>query len=800
MQSLWQDLRYGVRMLLKKPGFTSIAIITLALGIGANTAIFSVVDAVVFRPLPYDEPARLVQVWPVNLRHGGEGGVPYPNFADWRDRNRIFEQIGAYGEKYFIVTGGDEAQRIRGAGISPSLFPLLRVKPAFGRVLLPEDDRVEASPVVLLSHRLWRERFGADPQVIGRTLTLDGKTFAVIGVMPSRFHFPEEAELWVPVAHVYTGILANRNAGSLQVIGRLKFGVSLEHAQAEMEAISRQLEQEYPNANTGWSVRLIPQLETMIGNIQRTLLIILGAVGFVLLIACANVANLSLARGAARRKEVAIRVALGATRLRLIRQYLTESILLAFLGGGMGVLLALWSVSLLVTSLPDTMPRTNDIGIDGRVLGFTFLVSILTGVLFGLAPALQGSKPELNEVLKEGGGKATGSHGRNRLRGLLVVAEVALSLVLLAGAGLLIKSFWHLQQVNPGYKYENALAISLSLSNHKYPEKKQQAAFYRQALSRLEALPGVTSAGASTLLPLSGNRSRQSFRIEGRAPSSPGEILEAHDRSISPGYFRASGIPLLRGRTFTEADNADAAPVVIINETMARRFWRGGDALGNRIRVDRTTREIVGIVGDVKHWRLEADLTAEMYVPYPQNPAPWLNFVVRTETDQQSMAAAVRNELRKIDRDQPITEITTLAQLRSRSVAQSRLNTLLVGLFAAIAMVLAAIGVYGVISYSVTQRTHEIGIRVALGARAGDVLKLVFRQGMALVFIGIAIGLAASFALTRLMKGLLFGVSSTDPLTFIVIALLLSFVALLACWIPASRATKVDPMVALRTD
>jgi putative ABC transport system permease protein len=800
MQTLWQDLRYGARILLKKPGFTLIALITLALGIGANTAIFSVVDAVVFRPLPYDEPARLVQVQPVNLRRGVAGGVPYPNFADWQDRNRVFERIAAYAENSFIITGSDEAGRIRGAATTPGLFPLLRIKPAFGRAMLPEDDRVEASPVVLISHKLWRERFGADPQAIGKPLTLDGKSFAVIGVMPSEFQFPEEAELWVPVAHVYTRILANRNAGSLRVIGRLKTGISLEQAQAVMETISRQLEQEYPNANTGWSVKLIPQHEMMVGDIQRTLLLLLGAVGFVLLIACANVANLSLARGAARRKEVAIRVALGATRLRLIRQHLTESILLALVGGGLGVLLALWSVSLLVTSLPDTMPRTDEIGIDGRVLSFTCLVSILTGILFGLAPALQGSKPELNEALKEGGGKATESHGRNRLRGLLVVSEVALSLVLLAGAGLLIKSFWHLQQVNPGFNYENALAIRLSLSNYKYPEKKQLAAFYQQALARLETLPGVTSAGASTLLPLSGSGSRQGFRIEGRAPSSPDEILEAHDRSISPGYFRTAGIPLLRGRAFTEADNADAAPVVIINETMARRFWPGEDALGKRIKAGRTTREIVGIVGDVRHRRLDGDLTAEMYVPYPQNPDPWLNFVVRTGTDQKSLAAAVRNELRKIDRDQPITEITTLAQLRSRSVAQQRLNTLLVGLFAAIALALAAVGIYGVISYSITQRTREIGIRVALGARAGDVLRLVVGQGMALVFIGIAVGLAASFVLTRLMEGLLFGVRPTDPLTFIVIALLLSCVALLACWVPARRATKVDPMIALRCE
>src|SRR5262245_60270475 len=644
IEDLWQDLSYGMRMLVKNPGFTLVAVVTLAIGIGANTAIFSVVDAVVFRPLPYDEPARLVQVWPVNLRHGSEGGVPYPNFADWRDRNRVFEQIAAYGEKFFTVTGGDEPQRIIGAGVSPSLFPLLRVKPAIGRVLLAEDDRAEANPVVLISHRLWRERFGATPQAIGKTLTLDGKSFEVIGVMPSGFQFPEETALWVPVAQVYTEILANRNAGALSVIGRLKTGVGQEQAQAEMETISRKLEQEYPRANAGWSVRLIPQHKLMVGDIQRTLLILLGAVGFVLLIACVNVANLSVARGSTRRKESAIRVALGASRFRLIRQHLTESILLALLGGGLGVLAAFWSVRPLVTSLPDTMPRASEIGLDGRVLGVACLVSILTGILFGLAPALQGSTPELNEALKEGGGKETGSPGSARLRSLLVVAEVALSLVLLVGAGLLIKSFWRLQQVNPGFDYENALALRLSLANFKYPEKSQQVAFYQQALSRLETLPGVTSVAASTLLPLSGSRSRRVFSIEGRAPSSPDEVLQADDRSVSPGFFRTAGIPLLRGRAFTEGDDADAAPVAIINETMWRRFWPGEDALGKRIILGRSTREIVGIVGDVKHRRLDAELTAEMYLPYPQNPRPDLSFVVRTRADQTSLAAAARNE------------------------------------------------------------------------------------------------------------------------------------------------------------
>jgi putative ABC transport system permease protein len=800
LEDLWQDLRYGMRMLVKNPGFTLIAVITLALGIGANTAIFSVVDAIVFRPLPYEESERLVQVWPVNLRHSAEGGAPYPNFVDWRDRSRVFEQIAAYGDRSFIVTGGEEAQRIIGVGVSPSLLPLLRVKPALGRVMMEKDNRVEAAPTVLISHRLWRDRFGADPQAIGKTMTLDGKSFAVIGVMPPGFQFPEEAELWAPVAHVYTGILDNRNAGSLNVIGRLKTGVGLKQAQAEMETISRQLEQEYPNANTGWSVRLIPQHELIVGDIQRTLLILLCAVGFVLLIACANVANLSLARGAARRKETAIRVALGASRFRLIRQHLTESILLALLGGGLGVLAAYWSLNLLINSLPDKLPRANEIGLDGRVLSVACLVSILTGILFGLAPAVQGSKPVLNETLKEGCGKATGSAGNSRLRGLLVIAEVALSLVLLVGAGLLMKSFWHLRQVNPGFDYENALALRLSLPNYKYPENRQQVAFYQQALSRLKTLPGVTSVAASTLLPLSGSRSRQSFSVEGRAPSSPGEVLQADDRSISPGYFRTVGIPLLRGRDFTEEDDTNAALVVIINETMARRFWPGGDALGKRIEVGRSIREIVGIVGDVKHRRLDAELTSEMYLPYPQNPRPNLSFVARTNVDQTSLAAAARNELRNIDRDQPISEITSLAQLRSRSVAQPRIITLLLGLFAAIALALATVGIYGVISYSVTRRTHEIGIRVAMGARAVDVLKLVLRQGMALILIGIVIGLASSFALMRLMSNMLFEVSPTDPLTFLVIAMLLTFVALLACWAPARRAMKVDPLVAIRTE
>jgi putative ABC transport system permease protein len=797
---MFQDLRYGARMLLKKPGFTLIAVITLALGIGANTAIFSVVDAVVFRPLPYDEPERLVQVWPVNLRTGDGGGVPYPNFVDWRGRNSVFEQIAAYGGKSFIITGGDEAKRIRGVGVSSNLFSLLRIKSSLGRVLLPDDDRIDATPVALIGYRLWHERFGADPQVIGKTMTLDGKSFAVIGVMPPGFQFPEEAELWVSVAQVYSKILADRNAGSLEVIGRLKTGVGLEQAQAEMASIARQLEQEYPGANKDFSVKLIPQHELLVGNIRRTLLILFGAVGFVLLIACANVANLSLARGAARQKEIAIRVALGATRIRVIRQYLTESLSFALLGGGLGVLLALWSVSLLATSLPATMPRANEIGIDWRVLGFTCIISFLTGIIFGLAPALQGSKPDMIEALKEGGGKITEGRGRNRLRSLLVVTEVALSLVLLVGAGLLIKSFWHLQQVKPGYDYENVLAIKLSLSDDKYPEKRERIAFYRQAISRIESLPGVMTAGASTLLPLSGSSSSKSFTIEGRARQSPDEFFIANNRSISPDYFRTARIPLLRGRAFTDADDADAAPVAIINETMAYRYWPAGDALSKHIRMGRTICEIVGVVGDVRHRWLDGDLTPEIYLPYPQEPESWLNFVVRTGADQKGLASALRNEFKNIDRDQPISEITTLAQLRSRSVAQPRFNTLLLGIFAVIALILAAVGIYGVISYSVTQRTHEIGIRMALGAQASDVLKLVVGKGMSLVLIGVAIGMLSSLALTRLIKALLFGVSATDPWTFVAIGLLLAFVALLACWIPARRATKVDPLVALRCE
>lgn len=799
MNTIWQDLRYGVRMLAKNPGFTAVAVLTLALGIGANTAIFSVVDAVLFRPLPYDQSDRLVQVWPVNVKRGFEGGVPFPNYFDWRDQNHVFEEMAAYADIFFNATGENEPQRILGAGVSSSLFPLLGAKVMIGRTLLPEDDRPEASLVILVSHRLWQQRFGADPQLVGKTLTLDGKSYTVVGIMPPTFHFPEDEEidLWAPATLLYAGIVSNRNAGSLNVIARLKRGVTLKQAQVEMETISRRLEQQYPDANAGWSVRLIPFQEMLVGKIQRSLLVLLGAVAFVLLIACANVTNLLLARATARQKELAIRTALGASRRRLVRQFLTESVLLGLCGGIGGLMLALWGVDLLVAMLPDSLPRVHEIGIDRPVLGFTLGISILTGLIFGLVPAMHGSKSAPNESLKEGSRTTAGHAGRNRIRSLLVIAEVALSLMLLVGAGLLIKSFWRLQQVKPGFNPENVLSVSLTLPDYKYSaEKSRQLAFYRQVMQRLERLPGVRSVGMSTILPLGGSRSRSGFTIEGRPLSSPRPL--ADDREISPHYFQTLGIPLLRGRVFTDGDREGTSPVVIINETMAQRFWPDEDPIGQHIAMERVKYEIVGIVGDVKHMSLAVASSPELYLPYPQMPGLWVNFVIRTAANPTSLAEAVRSAIRAIDKDQPISRVATLEQLRSRSVSQPRFNTLLLGVFAAVALVLAAVGLYGVMAYSVTQRTHEIGVRMALGAQTTDVLKLVVRQGMWLTCVGLGIGLVGAFASTRVLSTLMYGVNTTDPTTFVSVSLLLVGVALLACYLPARRATRVDPMGALR--
>jgi predicted permease len=811
LEEVWQDLRYGARMLRTNPGFTSIAVITLALGIGANTAIFSVVNAVLLRPLQYSDPDRLVQVWQNFPQLGAnQVTVSAPEFLDYKGQNRVFERMAAFRPQGYILTGGSEPERIFGARVSADLFPLLGVAPALGRTFLHEEDQIGGPRAVILSHGLWQRRFGSDATLIGKSLTLDGESFTVVGVMPPGFQFPPQRqnELWANVPFDAND-LNRRGWRPLGVIARLKSGVSADQATAELKTIAGR----FPASGPVPSAYAVSLQEQVVGRVRRALLVMLGAVSFVLLIACANVANLLLSQAAARQREMAIRAAVGAGRARLIRQLFVEGLPLSLLGGGVGLLLAVWIVKLLVSVNPGNLPRANEIGIDLRTLMFTLSVSLLTGVVFGLAPAWQFSKLDLNQALKEGGRGTSVSFSRFSMRSILLVSQVALSLTLLIGAGLMINSFARLLRVDPGFDPRGVLTMQIALPQSKYSEIQQRAFFFEQALERIRRLPGVQSAGMTSALPLTGSPDF-GFTIEGRTPSAPGDVPQTNWRAISPDYLRTMGIPLRRGRYFSEQDHEKAAGVAIINETMARRFWPDGDPLGKRIKLGGPTRpypwmEIVGIVGDVKHDGLDAPVTPELYMPYAQTPFsqmpaglrfPAMSLVARNGSDHDSLAAATRAEIKALDKDQPITNIRTLDQLLANSISQHRFYLLLLAFFAAIALALAAIGLYGVVSYTVKQRTQEIGVRMAFGAQAGDVLRLIIKFGMKLTLIGALIGLAGALALTRLMKTLLFDVSATDPLTFASITALLALVALLACFVPARRATKVDPLVALRNE
>jgi predicted permease len=808
MTTLWQDVRYGIRMLAKRPGFTIIAVLALALGIGANMAIFSVVNAVILRPLPYKDPEQIVTILGTAPKLDIDVfPVSGPDFVDWRNQNHVFEQLAALEEASFNLTGaGGEPERVSSASASAALFSLLGVNASLGRTFRDEEERAGRNKVVVLNNGLWRRRFNANPALIGQTILLSGEAYTVIGVMPKTFHFPEgdtETSVWVPL-DVTAGETGRRGRRNLIVVGRLKRGVSLTQAQTEMEGISQRLAAEYPGSNADWDVKVSGLQALLTEDIEPALLILFGAVGFVLLIACANVANLQLARAAARQKEIAIRLALGASRARLMRQLLTESVLLSLMGGAVALLFALWSIDALVAALPEDVPRAGEIGLDRYALGFTLLVSLLTGVLLGLAPAWQGTKPDLTEGLKEGGTSLMGAGRRNRVRSLLVIGEVALSLLLLIGAGLMLKSFYRLREVKPGVDPHNVVTMQINLPPARYAEDYKQSNFFGTVLERISALPGVASAGATTNLPFIGD-SQSDFTIEGRPEAqTPKDALIASYDSVSPSYFRATGIPIVKGRAFTEQDKKSALPVAVISETMARRFFGGEDPIGKHIRggdseTNRPWLTIIGIAGDVRRYGLAERLRPEIYYPFLQQPQAAMSLVVRTTAaDPLSIATAVRREVLGVDKDQPVYDIKTMDSLLAQSIASNRLAVWLLGLFAVLALVLASIGIYGVIAYSVTQRTREIGIRMALGARPRDVLRLVVGQGMMLTLIGIGLGLAGAIALTRLMASLLFSVSPTDPLTFAVISALLAVVALLACYIPARRATKIDPMVALR--
>ena len=805
LADFWNDLRYAVRMQRKNPGFTIVAVIALALGIGANTAIFSVVNTVLLRPLPYKDPERLVMVWEEATKAGYPQDTPTAaNFVDWRDQNQVFEGMAAMTDTSFNLTGSGDPERLEGRRVSTSLFPLLGVEPQIGRVFTAAEDQPGSERVVVLSYGLWQRRFGGDAGIVGKTLTLNGAGYTVVGVMPARFQFPTaDDEVWVPIAFTQEEA-TNRGRHYLQVVARIKPGVTLAQAQADMSTIATRLQQQYPESNTDLGAVITPLHEHLVGDIKPALLILLGAVGLVLLIACANVANLLLARAAVRQKEIAVRVALGARRQRLIRQFLTESVFLSTLGGLVGLVIAYAGLLILKAFIPENISQARAISIDYKVLGFTLLVSVATGLIFGLAPAIQSVRFNQIETLKEGGrDAATGGSGK-RLRGLLVMAEVAISLVLLIGAGLLINSFLRLRNVDPGFNPENLLTMKIVLPDLKYEEKAQRSAFYSELIQRLQSIAGVKSAAVTTNLPLYQQGNSISVTIEGRPEPPPGQELIVVTRMISPGYFDTMSIPLSKGRQLTDQDTDNSPNVVVISETMARRFWPGEDAVGKRIAIGRIRSpedwiQVIGVVKDVRQFELNADPKPQMYLTYRQYGFfDARDLVVKTDVDPASMASTVRKAVWEIDKDQPVSNIRTMETILADSIARQRFSMLLLAIFASVALVLAAVGIYGVMSYSVAQRTHEIGIRMALGAQTSAVLKLAVGYGMKLVVAGIAIGLIAAFALTRVMSTLLFGVTATDLTTFTLISLLLVAVAAIASYIPARRATKVSPIIALR--
>jgi putative ABC transport system permease protein len=805
MEILRKDITYGVRMLIKSPGFTAVALLALTLGIGANTAIFSVVNSVLLRPLPYSDPGRLIQLWETSARKG-RSGIPasYPNFADWRDQNQAFEQVVAYSDWTFNLTGTGEPERIRSAVISPAFFSILGIKPIRGRVLLSGEDRPGKDLVAVISESLWQRRFDSDPNIVGRSINLDDKSFTVVGVIARGVQAPlqsDEIELWAPVSHGFG--FTNRYGHYLNVIARLKPDVTTQQAQTEMNTIASRLQQQYPESNKELGVRVVSLGEQIVGNSRTSLLVMLGAVVFVLLIGAANVANMLLARAAARQKEMAIRTALGAGRWRIVRQLLTESMLLSLTSGILGFLVAIWGIDVLVALSPADLPRVKEVTIDLRVLGFTLAVSVLTGIIFGLLPALQASRPNLNERLKAGGRSATSGINRQRLRGFLVIAEIALSLVLLIGAGLLVRSFQRLQAVNPGFNPRNVLTMQLDLSGAKYKTGAQVIAFHNQLLERLKQLPDVQHASTRSFVPIAVDASFAylRFNLEGRQEDASDPPVAFYN-GVSPDYFETMMIPMLKGRGFSDRDVRGSQNVAIVNGTLARRYF-AEDAIGKRISLEDNPKEgdwvtIVGVVGDTKPRELRSEPVAELYMPYAQQPEPGMSLMIRYRDTATGVAAAVRNEVLALDKDQPVYSIRTLDSVLSESVAGPRFRTLLLGVFAGMALILAGVGIYGVISYAVSQRTQEIGIRMALGARATDVLKLVLKGGMMLALIGVAIGLVGAFALTRLLTTLLFGVTPTDAATFATVSVGLIVVALFACYIPARRATKVDPLVALR--
>jgi putative ABC transport system permease protein len=813
MNGLVQDFRYAVRQFRKSPGFAAVAVFTLALGIGFNTAIFSVVNAVLLRPLAFADAGRLVRVWHVPPPKSFPGmttfSVSAANYLDWERQNQVFDHMAIYTYHGFTVTGGDKPEQLAASAVSSGFFATLGVQPMLGRVLSPDEDQPGRSHVVVLSHRLWQEHFGANPDIVGRDINLDGQPYLVAGVMPTNFLFPDFAQMWTPMAWTDQERAVRGEHHSI-VIARLKPGVELKQAQAEMNTISDRLQQQYPDDDKGWGAVVVPLHDDMVSDVRPALLVLLGAVAFVLLIACVNVANLALAKTFSRQKEIAIRTALGATPARVLRQILTETVLLALMGGALGLAFAHFAVRLIVAFLADKLPHSTDVGLDSKVLAFTAVISIITGIVAGAMPALRLTRRDVNQALKQGLGRTDADSSGHRTRSALVVSEVALSLVLLVGAGLMIRSFQKLRNVNPGFDSHQVLTMTAMVSRAKFSSPDQAIRFFDRVLQGVRSLPGVESAAAIDDLPLNEEGSHQPIAIEGRPVVAMSEQPEVEVRLSTPGYMNALHIPLLRGRDFSDTDVAGRPAVVLVSESMAQQFWPGEDPIGKRLTLTffpDAVREVVGVVGDVRLDGLDQTRpSAALYFPLDQVSVSayggWTSFpmtlVVRSHSGSGDLASAVSNAVHEVNRDIPLVDISTMDDLVANSLSQQRFNMLLLGAFAGLALLLAAVGIYSVLSYSVKRSVREIGIRLALGAPLSDVLRMVVFEAMKPTLLGVAIGTAGALALGHVLSSLIYSVRPTDPITFLAVAAILVAVAFIASIAPAYRATKVDPMVALR--
>lgn len=803
MEALRKDLKYGIQMLIKKPFFTTMVVLTLGLGIAANTSVFSVVNGVLFRPLPYKDADNIMTIWQKNLQSGAKRYESSPaNFLDWQDQNQVFEELAAIEPWGFDYSGSGEPESINSWLVSADFFNILGVNALHGRTFLPEEYQPGNQRVVVLSYGLWRRRFGSDPNIVGQDILLRGQPYNVVGIMPADFQFPAKRDIWAPKVFGAED-KRRRGTGYLNVIARLKLGVTIDQAQKDADAIASRLAEQYPETNTDVGISVVPLPEQLVGEIRPALLVLLAAVGIVLLIGCANVANLLLALGTQRRTEFAIRASLGATPYRLIRQLITESALLAFIGGIAGILLATWGTGIILALAPSDLPRINQVSIDGRVLAFALGASALTAFVFGLISAIHFSKPDLHGSLKEGSHAKTAGLGQNRLRQALIVSQIALALILLISAGLLVHSFISILRVDPGFKTNKLLAFQVHVwARYRTPEER--AVFFDRVLEQFSALPGVTSVGGASAFPLIEDSVdvNASFTIEEPDAAAGGHEATAYSTVATVEYFNTMGIPLVRGRFFTRFDNKDSVPVVLINETMARRYWGNEDPVGKKIKArsfaPAIVREIIGVVGDVRHTGLDSEPRPEYYVPHLQNPYGSMTFVVRTASDPLALAPAVKGVIWAANRDQPIMHLSTVEQLLSDSLIKRRFSLTLLGCFAVIASILAAVGVYGLISFSVSQRLHEIGIRIALGAQMRDILRIFFREAILLSILGVGIGLAGAFALTQVLRSMLFGITPIDPVIFTSAPILLIGIALMASYIPASKATRVDPVVALK--